>query len=137
LIKKINQQGFPWSSKDRPYPIVTLEDFFIGNDDLGSIGCNLIDHPGLSAFSETLLNIREKPNVQDVLVEIKDIEEESEGIWPFSDTIYIITGATREEVAGWVSILDPDEVQEGFGYGTPSLAPDIQPGMRIYSVWWD
>jgi hypothetical protein len=31
----------------QPEPqIVPIDRFFDGNDDLGSIGCNLIDHPG-------------------------------------------------------------------------------------------
>jgi hypothetical protein len=137
LIKKIKQQGFPSPSNKKPYPIVTLEEFFVGNDDLGSIGCNLIDHPGISLFYETFLSIRGKPNVRDVLVEIKDMEEESEGIWPFSDTIYILTSATREEVTSWVYILGPDEVQEDFSDNNRALALDIKPDIKVYSVWWD
>ena len=34
-------------------PVVPLEAFFDGNDELGSIGCNLGDHPGVHAFFET------------------------------------------------------------------------------------
>ena len=33
-----------------PGPTVSLEDFFEGNDDLGSIGCNLSAHPGVDVF---------------------------------------------------------------------------------------
>jgi len=33
-----------------PGPTVSLEDFFEGNDDLGSIGCNLSAHPGVGGF---------------------------------------------------------------------------------------
>jgi hypothetical protein len=39
LTAKLRAQGLP--SPDRPLPIVPLEDFFAGNNDYGSIGCNL------------------------------------------------------------------------------------------------
>ena len=68
LIEAIRRQGLP--SPDAPLPVVTLEQFFDGNDDLGSIGCNLIDHPGTASFFATLRAIRDRPNVHNVLVEI-------------------------------------------------------------------
>jgi hypothetical protein len=35
--------------------------------------------------------------------------------WPFSDTIYVMTSATPEEVASWFDEdLRPDDVWEGF-----------------------
>ena len=49
-------------------PVVTLEDFFEGNQDEASIGCNLVDHPGVDRFYETLRGIRDRADVQDVLV---------------------------------------------------------------------
>jgi hypothetical protein len=33
--------------------LVTIDQFFDGNDDLGSIGCNLAPHPGLHVFRDT------------------------------------------------------------------------------------
>ena len=33
---------------------VPIERFFDGNDDLGSIGCNLMAHPGMDVFREAL-----------------------------------------------------------------------------------
>jgi hypothetical protein len=39
LVNRIKAQGLP--SPHRPLPLVTLEEFFTGNDDYGSIGCNL------------------------------------------------------------------------------------------------
>ena len=41
LIMKIKQQGDPNDPKE-PDPIVSLEDFFEGNRDIGSIGCNIL-----------------------------------------------------------------------------------------------
>ena len=45
LILRIKALGLP--SYEGPRPLVSLEEYFDGNDDLGSIGCNLSDHPGV------------------------------------------------------------------------------------------
>ena len=122
-------------------PVVSLEDFFVGNEDEGSIGCNLDEHPGLPFFFETLQNIRNRADVQDVLVEITDIdnlEVPDDDMWAFSDRVYIITSANLEEVERWVEELIPDEVEEGWSYGKlPESAPQISEGNKVYAAWWD
>lgn len=135
LIDKIRQQGLPSASD--PLPVVSLEDFFIGNDDVGSIGCNLGEHPGTARFFELFNGIREREEVQDLLVEISEVEEADEQMWPFSERVYVLTSATEEQVADWVAELEPDEVAEGFAFGVPAAAPGLEPGMRVISVWWD
>lgn len=73
LEEKIYAQGYPDA---KTAPIVTLEDFFEGNNDESSIGCNLMEHPGVEKFYYVLLSIRNKDNVQDVLVEIMELEDD-------------------------------------------------------------
>jgi len=120
-----------------PRPIVSLEDFFEGNKDLGSIGCNLIDYPEIPKFYEVLKSIRAKDNVQDVLVEISEVDEEFLD-WPFSETVYILTSASKEEIGKWMEPLQPDEIFEGWGFKkAPSAAPKLQDGMRVFGAWWD
>ena len=134
LIKKIKEQG----SLDgtMPAPVVSLEDFFIGNDDAGSIGCNT-GHGGPPFFAP-LKAIRDRPEVQDVLVEIHEVEEAHEEMWPFSERIYILTSAERDEVAQWLALLEPDTVEEeGYVFGVPRQAPRLQDGMRSHAAWWD
>ena len=136
LIEKIKQIGLP--SSDRPLPVLSLEDFFIGNEDYGSIGCNLSEHPGPSVFFEKLKEIRMRDSVQDVLVEVNEVEESDESMWPFSDRVYILSSAAREEVTDWVSTLMPDEIEEGFANGEPpASAPSVREGIKVYGVWWD
>ena len=120
-----------------PRPVVSVEDFFEGNEDLDSIGCNLIDHPGIPKFYEVLKGIRAKDNVQDVLIEISEIDEEFLD-WPFSETVYILTSASKEEVGKWMEPLQPDEIFEGWGFKkAPSAAPKLRNGMKVLGVWWD
>jgi hypothetical protein len=135
LIDKIKgQEGV--GTANAPLPIVSLEDFFIGNDDRGSIGCNLLEHPGAGAFFSILQEIRARENVQDAFVEIMEIEED-EMTWPFSERIYILANADLPTVAEWVTRLEPDDVEEGYAYGVPPSAPSLRPGMKVYGVWWD
>lgn len=120
-----------------PSPVVTLEDFFEGNRSLGSIGCNLIDPPGISKFYEVLKEIRAKDNVQDVLIEISQVDEKFLD-WPFSDTLYILTSASEEQVGKWLAPLQPDEIFKGWRWKKPpSSAPELEDGMRVLGVWWD
>ena len=138
LFEKL--QSFDFRQRDQSHPVVSLEDFFTGNDDEGSIGCNLSEHPGLPVFFEILKNIRKRENVQDVLIEITDIDNlvESSDLWAFSDRIYIITSVSRDEVASWVEPLMPDEVKEGWAYDKPPVpAPEIFENYNVYAVWWD
>jgi hypothetical protein len=116
---------------------MSLEDFFTGNNDFGSIGCNLADHPGPQSFFRTLKEIRDRPTVQDVLVEINEVMEEDPQTWPFSDRVYILTSASREDVKDWVAKLEPDEVELGWNNDLPANAPVLQKGMKAYAVWWD
>ena len=49
LIETAKSRGYTGMAP--PRVLVTREEFFDGNDDEGSIGCNLNDHPGLDAFN--------------------------------------------------------------------------------------
>ncbi len=135
LIEKIRSQGLSLSPNF--LPVVSLEGFFEGNEDPGSIACNLIKHPGPQYFFEHLLAIRSKTNVQDVLVEIYEVEEDNLTVWPFSERVYVLTDASVEDVSGWMKLLEPDEIDEGYFQGKPPAAPELREGMRVYAIWWD
>jgi hypothetical protein len=80
LIKKIQTQSA--KSAVGPLPVVSLEDFFCGDSDYGSIGCNLSNTPGPQVFFNTLKTIRDDDSVQDVLVEVNEVVEEDPQTWP-------------------------------------------------------
>lgn len=118
-----------------PGPTVPLDDFFQSNDDIGSIGCNLLTHPGVDAFYRTFAEIRGRADVQDVRVEIKDLVDEHS--WPFSDTIFVLTSMSRGDLAKLVAKLEPDEVGEFPAANIPRDLPPLKPGIKILGVWWD
>lgn len=133
LEEKIYAQGYPVAEAA---PIVTLEDFFEGNADEGSIGCNLLKHPGIKTFYEVLLNIRKRDNVQDVFVEIMELEDDEE-YWAFSERVYILTNAEKSTVEQWVNVLEHSEVDEGYAFGVPPIAPKLLADNKVFSIWWD
>ncbi|MGO8672033.1 MAG: hypothetical protein ACLQVD_11780 [Capsulimonadaceae bacterium] len=137
LVEKLRASGAleDLGNHEAPPPVVALEDFFDGNDDIGSIGCNLDEHPGPQAFFATLRDIRQKPGVQDVLVEILEVED---GEWPFSDRVYVLSSAPLDTVEEWFDPLQPDEVTEGIPWNRPPRGlPEPAPKMTVYSAWWD
>ncbi|WP_163505057.1 hypothetical protein [Fodinicola acaciae] len=84
---------------DRPRPLVTLAEFFDGNDDPASIGYNLPAPPAPAEFAELLSSIARRDDVIDVRIEVKDLED-PDG-WPSSDSIWIFTTADLSTVQKW------------------------------------
>jgi hypothetical protein len=122
----------------RPRPLVTLEEFFEGNNDLGSIGYNLPDPPTPAEFYILLLEIRKRVGVTDVLIEVKDLEY-PDG-WPSTDMVWIITTSPPDEVRSWFpERFAPDEVYSGFEAGDahPIEKYPIPDGMHAIGAWYD
>ena len=133
ITERVNRLGHP-DEPGTPRPLLTIDEFFEGNAEVGSIGCNLDGAPSPDAFYSLFQAIAQRPDVRDIRVQITafDVPE-----WPFSDTVYIMTSATPEEVATWFpEHLRPDETWQGFldqPY-EPYLVPD---GVQAVACWWD
>ena len=125
--------------------VVSLEEFFVGNTDEASIGVNLVpeQHIGLNGYRRVLESIHERPDVQDVfleLTEIPDLDEPADdGIWPTACVAFIVTSAALSEVKEWVEPLYPRSVDEGWnvqaGVKVPLPDADLLTGMRPVRVW--
>jgi hypothetical protein len=120
-----------------PVPLLTLEEFFEGNDAAGSIGCNLEAEPVPAEFYDLLRAIRQRPSVSDVRVQITCVDDPGNE-WPFSDTVWILTDESLDEVREWFPAgLAPDEVWEGWHPNQQYEACQIVPGHRPVAVWYD
>ncbi|MCA8973294.1 MAG: hypothetical protein KDC98_01165 [Planctomycetes bacterium] len=119
----------------RPRPLVTLDEFFEGNRDPGSIGYNLPDPPDPQEFRGFLTSISERDVVSAVLIEVTDLED-PDG-WPSSDTAWVITSAMIDEVASWVpERFRPDEYLDGFPES--GVEPhEVRAGFRAVGLWYD
>jgi hypothetical protein len=54
--------------------VVRAERFFEGNDDTGSIGCNLSEHPGITSFQTILTGLESRSDVQAVYTQITELD---------------------------------------------------------------
>jgi hypothetical protein len=116
-------------------PIVSIERFFDGNDDLGSIGCNLIEHPGIDTFRDVLTGLLRRPDVQAVYAQVAELEP-GDGCWPFTDTIFIVGTISLDELRGDLSSLEPDDVGSGEPFGIPTLIKQKHQA-PVLAAWWD
>jgi hypothetical protein len=127
LKKQLAAQPQPW--------LVPIAQFFDGNDDLASIGCNLDDHPGVEAFRAVLTGLLGRPDVEAVYAQIAELDPGGD-YWPFTDTVLVVGKISVEGLRHAVSSLEPDEVgaSEAFGV-SPSVAE--RHGSPVVVVWWD
>src|SRR5437868_6500025 len=89
----------------QPEPqIVLIAEFFDGNDDLGSIGCNLDPHPAVSAFRDVLTGLLRRSDVAAVYAQISELDP-GEDSWPFSDTVLVAGSISADELQKAVSLL--------------------------------
>lgn len=139
LPSKLAARLAPYGALDqsqRLSPALTLEEFFDGNSDEGSIGCNLVPHPGIGIFRSTFEALLQDSNVRDVRFPVL---EWIEGLdWPFTDKAIVVTSLTPESIADRIRQLTPDEV--GF-LDDAAIASfeglKIPDGFRPVLIWWD
>jgi len=136
LLDRVGAQG-DINNPDTPRPLVTLEEFFEGNNDYGSIGYNFYpDQPAPSDFFEVFKSIESKLVVYDIRVQVNDqIEPED---WPSTDTIWIITSAGVDEIDTWLGDrFRGDDYILGFPDFYNIEDYDVPEGMQALGVWWD
>lgn len=121
-------------AQDEPQ-LVPIAQFFDGNDDEGSIGCNLVPHPGIPAFKEVLLGLTQRPNVRAVYALIAELDPGEES-WPFSDTIVVIGSIAPETLYEALLHLEPDEVGSADPDSLGSALAE-QDKSDALIAWWD
>lgn len=135
ITERIGRSG-EVNDPEIPRPLLTLEEFFCGNNYAGSIGCNLIPTPEPQEFHELLRRIENRPDVAEVRVEITMFDD-PEG-WPFSDTVWIITSAKAERVAEWFpENWRPDDCWTGWNEDRTYEPCMVPPGTLPVACWWD
>jgi hypothetical protein len=134
ITRRISRNG-DVNDPETPRPLLTLAEFFEGNEEAGSIGCNLNPTPTPAEFHEILKQIAERPEVAEVRVQITMFDNPE---WPFSDTVWVVTSADATEVAQWFDeAVRPDETRNGW---TPDVSFEPCPvpsGMQPVACWWD
>lgn len=127
LVERLNSEPEP--------QLVPIGEFFDGNDDLGSIGCNLLDHPGIEAFHAAFVRLQERDDVVAVYAQIAEVDP-GEDCWPFSDTVFVVGSITPDDLAAELEGLEPDEVGAAEDFGAPEHL--LQKHKEsVLAAWWD
>jgi hypothetical protein len=135
ITERVNRLGDP-NNPSSPRPLLTLAEFFEGNNVVGSIGCNLLPTPTPAQFHAVLSAIAARPEVRDVRVQVTMFDNPDE--WPFSDTVWVITSADAATVRSWFSeAMAPDEVGEGWVKGVTYEEYPLPAGIKPISCFWD
>jgi len=116
-------------------PVVEIERFFDGNDDPGSIGCNLVNHPGVEIFKKSLIGLTRRGDVEAVYAQIAEIDPGA-GSWPFTDTVFVAGRIELEDLRKLLEPLQPDEVGLGKHFGVPPIITDRHK-QPVLAAWWD
>ena len=113
---------------------VPIARYFDGNDELGSIGCNLEPHPGISKFKNTLEGLLGRPGIEGVWAQISE-PDPGEDSWPFADTVVVAGSIGVSDLHKLVKKLRPDEVAEASNFSiSPAFANLSSP---LLVIWWD
>jgi hypothetical protein len=115
--------------------LVAIETFFDGNDDLGSIGCNLVPHPGVEVFRSTFERLANRPGVEAIYAQIAEVDP-GEDCWPFTDTVLVVGAIPVEELASELTALEPDEVGSATDFEIPREL-EAKHSSPVLVVWWD
>ena len=133
-ISKRNALVERLSNEEEPL-LVPIAEFFDGNDDLGSIGCNLTEHPGIDTFRKSFVALTARADVRSIYARISELDPGPDS-WPFSDTVIVFGTIPLEELKRILADLGPDEVvpAEEFGLGPEITARHDAPALI---AWWD
>lgn len=112
--------------------VVTIDEFFTGNVDLGSIGCNLIEHPGLPFFRKRLEEIAARDDVAAVWLQIYEFDELD---WPFSENVILQGSISEAEVRKLTEKLEPSEIW--LREIESSHSRDSRLVGSVWNLWWD
>lgn len=122
--------------ESQPEPqLVSIDRFFDGNDDEGSIGCNLVPHPGIELFRKQLLGLLKRPDVTAVHALITEVDP-GDDAWPFSDTVVVTGGIAPEALRTAIADLQPDEVGPADPDAIGTTLSQSESSSALVA-WWD
>ncbi|HYC44603.1 MAG TPA: hypothetical protein VED01_03865 [Burkholderiales bacterium] len=122
-------------SREPEPQVVPIEVFFDGNDDVGSIGCNLIEHPGIDTFREAFARVAKRSDVVVIYAQIAEFDP-GDDYWPFTDTVFVVGSISADELAHELALLKPDEVSSAEDFGIPEALAQRH-NEPILAAWWD
>ncbi len=126
---------------DAHFPVVTLDEYFTGNDQEESIAPNQWEYgrPPIREIHAHFQAIAQRPDVQGVYVGLH--QDWSMALecddWPAAENIHVISSVRQETAEQWLEGLEADGLIVGWPYGKHAAAPEPGAGFHIYTVCWD
>ena len=121
--------------------VVTLDEFFVGNDHEHSIAPNQLGfgRPPIREMHASFKEIESRDDVQGVFVSLHFDWPEAldHSTWSLAENVHIITSALQDVVECWIVGLESDGIFTGWPYGKHAAAPEPMPGCQVYSLYWD
>lgn len=123
------------------FPIVTIDDYFLGNDQEDSIAPNQWGdgRPSVRELYARLKEIEASPDVQGVFVGIHQDWPDADrfGDWAPAENIHIYSSAPQEIADQWIEGFLSDGISPGWPYGKHAAAPEPPAGYHVYTIFWD
>ena len=126
LITELSHQPAP--------QVISIDRFFDGNDDAESIGCTLLEHPGMETFEKILVGLTRHPDVEAVYARICELDPGA-GCWPSADTVYIAGTISPDELRAILTELEPNKVILA-GRDVPAAIAEKHK-VPIFAALWD
>lgn len=123
------------------FPVVSVDDYFVGNDDEESIAPNQWGdgRPSIRDIYDRLKKIEARPDVQGVFVGIHQDWPDAERFeqWVPAENIHIYSSAPQDVAEQWIEGLMSDGIGPGWPYGKHAAAPEPLDGYHVYTIYWD
>lgn len=120
--------------------LLTVDEFFDGNNDEASIAPNLSEKLSMSKYYSILKNLADNPKTIVAFAEIKEVMlydgKLNDNEWFYSDIIYFVGDLTKEEIKAATKSLMPDEVEYDNENRIKVLSKKYADKNVVY-VWWD
>lgn len=138
LVKKYNLLKFP--NIKQPV-LLTVDEFFDGNNDEASIAPNLNNKPPMSEYYKLIKGLADNSKTINAFAELKDVMiydngQLNDSEWFYTDIIYFVGDLTKEEIKEATKILQPDEVEYDTENRIKGLSEKYKDKNVVY-VWWD
>ncbi|SDI84748.1 hypothetical protein SAMN05216588_12648 [Pseudomonas flavescens] len=126
---------------DAHFPIVSIDDYFLGNEQEESIAPNQWGYgrPSIGELYARLKEIEARPDVQGVFVGIHQDWTDAErlGDWAPAENIHIYSSAPQEIADRWIDGWQSDGISPGWPYGKHAAAPEPLAGYQVFTIYWD
>jgi hypothetical protein len=114
--------------------LVSIEQFFDGNNDPGSIGWNLSKHPGMDVFRDLLTGLSRLPDVQAVCARIAELDPGEDDSWPSADIVFVVGRISADELRKILDPLQPLEVCQA-EFAVPEILKEKHRGPFVVARW--